>query len=120
MPKPQKFTITLARIHDLFRLLYFLKDGVTAYEASKIMKVDSSTARARLRGLHNLGLLDVVERDGKKFYVLKARRFTVVGFGCVEVTDSTVNIYMDPNSDYHGLARQGGVTVLIGGRCIAK
>lgn len=90
-----------AYVHDYIRILWFLRRGITAYEASKRMMTDLSSARARLEGLRKAGIVDVRQEGRKVVYYLKHPCIRIVGFGVIKVEDDTVNVYIDPITDFH-------------------
>ena len=90
-----------AYVHDYIRILWFLRRGITAYEASKKMMTDLSSARARLEGLRKAGVVEVRVENGKNVYYLKHPCIRIVGFGVIKVEDDTVNVYIDPIADFH-------------------
>ena len=99
----RKYTDTvrvLTYFHDFLRVLYFLKDGITTYRASKIMVVDQLTAKLRLEGWVKHGVL-VKERDGRRvIYRLAGNCIEIEGFGRIVVSDRSVNVYIDPLSNF--------------------
>ena len=105
--------MNMAYFHDFFRVLRYLRKGVTSREFYRLMTVAYDTAMARLRGWVDIGVVKEVEEDGVKRYYLVSPCFEVVGFGRIYVGEDYVDVKIYPDDKFLRRVRRGEVTIRV-------